>query len=45
MRIKSTAGKYSKIAKIYREILNHLPEEVSKKIAYLNAEKIYDIKN
>jgi len=31
---------YSKIVKIYRDILNQLPEEVSKKIAYLNAEKI-----
>ena len=36
---------YSKIVKIYRDILNQLPEEVSKKIGYLNAEKIYDIKN
>ena len=37
--------KYSKIVRIYRDILNQLPEEVSKKIAYLNAERIYDIKN
>lgn len=37
--------KYSKIVRIYRDILNQLPEEVSKKIAYLNAQKIYDIKN
>jgi len=37
--------KYSKIVKLYRDILNQLPEEVSKKIAYLNAERIYDIKN
>ena len=36
---------YSEIVKIYRDILNQLPEEVSKKIAYLNAERIYDIKN
>jgi predicted TIM-barrel fold metal-dependent hydrolase len=37
--------KYSKIVRIYRDILNQLPEEVAKKIAYLNAEKIYNIKN
>ena len=37
--------KYSKIVRIYRDILNQLPEEVAKKIAYLNAERIYDIKN
>ena len=36
---------YSEIVRIYRDILNQLPEEVSKKIGYLNAEKIYDIKN
>ena len=37
--------KYSKTVKLYRDILNQLPEEVSKKNAYLNAERIYDIKN
>ena len=37
--------KYSKIVRIYRDILNQLPEEVAKKIAYLNAARIYDIKN
>ncbi len=37
--------KYSKIVRIYRDILIQLPEEVSKKIAYFDAERIYDIKN